>query len=228
MKANQTLGASGFAILALLAPFLNAQESTSPLSAHSSSAEMKKLVAIIRPIGNSNVRGSVVFDKVDDGILINAKIGGLTPNAHHAIHIHEFGDLGSEDASSAGDHFNPGDHSHAIPDESERHAGDLGNLQADGDGNAVLTLVVNNITLDAGKRGIIGRAVIVHAKADDGGQPSGNAGDRIAAGVIGISKDARPEPAPPTPKPPGEGKPAEPEQKETRPTTPDTDVSVDE
>jgi superoxide dismutase, Cu-Zn family len=232
MKTIHSLGLGSAVLLALTAPALRAQEPTPSRSAHTSSAEFKKLVAIIRPMANSNVRGSVVFEKVDDGILITAKIGGLTPNANHAIHIHEFGDLGSDDATSAGDHFNPEGHPHAVPDDSNRHAGDLGNLQADGDGNAVLTLVVNNITLDSGKSGILGRAVIVHAKGDDGGQPSGNAGDRIAAGVIGISKDAKPEAAP-TPKspPPTAPPPAasnDPEKKETRPTTPDSDESADE
>lgn len=231
MKTIATLSA---AMLACMTPALVAQDKpASPVPAHTSSAELKKLVVILRPIGNSNVRGSVLFDKVDDGILVTAKVGGLVPNANHAIHIHQFGDLGSDDATSAGDHFNPGDHPHAIPDESDRHAGDLGNLQADGDGNATLTLVVNNITLDAGKSGILGRAVIVHAKADDGGQPSGNAGDRLAAGVIGISKDANPEPKPlpppalktPAPAPDEKREPAKPgdesDKKETQPTAPD-------
>lgn len=232
MKTIHTLGASSALLLALIAPAIRAQEPSPPPSPHTSSAEMKKLVAIIRPVGNSNVRGSVVFEKVDDGILVTAKIGGLTPNANHAIHIHEFGDLGSDDATSAGGHFNPGDHPHALPDESDRHAGDLGNLQADGDGNATLSLIVNNITLDSGKSGILGRAVIVHAKADDGGQPTGNAGDRIAAGVIGISKDAKPE-SPPSPKspPPTAPPPAagnEADKKETSPTTPDSDDTQDE
>jgi Cu-Zn family superoxide dismutase len=234
MKTIESLAIGTSVLLVLMAPSLRAQE-PAPAAPQASSAEMKKLVAIIRPMGNNNVRGSVLFDKVDDGILITAKIGGLTPNANHAIHIHEFGDLGSDDASSAGDHFNPGGHPHALPDDSERHAGDLGNLQADGDGNATLTLVVNNITLDAGKRGILGRAVIIHAKADDGGQPSGNAGGRIAAGVIGISKDAKAEPTPPPAASklpaPASGKqenPSEPEQKETQPTAPDSDETVDE
>jgi hypothetical protein len=85
------------------------------------------------------------------------------------------------------------------------------------------------ITLDAGKRGILGRAVIIHSKADDGGQPSGNAGERIAAGVIGISKDAKPEPTPaPATGDRGPEKPTGPEQKETRPTTPDSDETVEE
>ncbi|HEY1122199.1 MAG TPA: superoxide dismutase family protein [Haloferula sp.] len=233
MKPFYSLGLGSAVLLAVMTPTLQAQEPTTPpLPAHTSSAELKKLIAIIRPMANSNVRGSVEFEKVDDGILVTAKIGGLTPNANHAIHIHEFGDLGSDDATSAGDHFNPAGHPHAVPDDSNRHAGDLGNLQADGDGNAVLTLVVNNITLDSGKSGILGRAVIVHAKADDGGQPSGNAGDRIGAGVIGISKDATPKAGPPPKTPPPTAPPpqatGDPEKKETRPTTPDSDESPGE
>ena len=175
----------------LLAAFL-------PMAAnllHAQSVEPSKLVAIVRPVGDSKVMGSVTFEKTDEGVKVTASIGGLTPNAHHGFHIHQFGDLGSGDATSAGDHFNPGKHPHAMPDKEERHAGDLGNLVADGKGAATLTLTVDNITLDAGPNGILGRAVIVHAKADDGGQPTGNAGDRIGAGVIGLSKDSGKEPA---------------------------------
>jgi Cu-Zn family superoxide dismutase len=228
MKTIRTLGIGGAFLLALMVPALYAETPPAPPPAHTSATEKKKLVAIIRPVGDSNVRGSVVFEKGDDGVMVTARIGGLTPHASHAIHIHEFGDLGSDDATSAGDHFNPRGLPHAVPDDSDRHAGDLGNLQADGDGNATLTLVVNNVTLDASKSGILGRAVIVHSKADDGGQPSGNAGGRIAAGVVGISKDAKPEPTPPPPalKPPAPN--ADPGKKETRPTTPDSDETVDE
>ncbi|RYD63657.1 MAG: superoxide dismutase family protein, partial [Verrucomicrobiaceae bacterium] len=128
MKTIRSLALVSAVLLAVAAPALRAQEPTPPPQpAHGSSAELKKLVAIIRPMANSNVRGSVEFEKVDDGILVTAKVGGLTPNANHAIHIHEFGDLGSDDATSAGDHFNPAGHPHAIPDDSNRHAGDLGN-----------------------------------------------------------------------------------------------------
>ena len=154
--------------------------------------EIGKLIAIINPVGKSNVRGSVVFETTATGVRVTAKIGGLSPNSTHAFHIHEFGDLGSEDATSAGGHFNPEGHAHAMPDQPQRHAGDLGNLQADADGNATQVITVQNVTLGSGKNGILGRAVIVHEKQDDGGQPSGNAGSRIGAGVIGISKDAQP------------------------------------
>ena len=154
-----------------------------------------KLVAIIGPVGDSNVKGSVTFEQQADGVLVTADVGGFEPNTKHGFHVHEFGDLGSQDATSAGGHFNPSGHDHALPDTDMRHGGDLGNLSADENGHAKLSLVVKNITLGAGKTGILGRAVIIHAKEDDGGQPTGNAGDRIAAGVIGISKDGVAEPA---------------------------------
>ena len=67
-----------------------------------------------------------------------------------------------------------------------RHAGDFGNLDADANGNATMKLVVSNISLAGQLSPIIGRGLVVHAKLDDGGQPSGNAGDRIAVGVIEV------------------------------------------
>ncbi len=151
---------------------------------------LSKLVAVINPVGDSNVKGTVVFEKVGDGVKVTADVGGFEPNTKHGFHIHEFGDLGSPDATSAGGHFNPNGHDHALENAENRHNGDLGNLTADENGHATLTLTVDNIRLGAGKMGILGRAVIIHAKEDDGGQPTGNAGDRIGAGVIGISKDA--------------------------------------
>lgn len=154
-------------------------------------AEPTKLIAVIHGLGDSKVKGTVVFEKVEGGVKVTAEIGGLNPNQKHAIHVHEFGDLGSEDGTSAGGHFNPEGHDHAMPDKEMRHAGDLGNLDADANGVAKKTIVVDNITLGHGKDGILGRAVIVHAKEDDGGQPTGNAGARIGAGVIGISKDSK-------------------------------------
>lgn len=155
---------------------------------------LSKLVAIVGPVGDSNVKGSVTFEKQVDGVLVTADVGGFEPNTKHGFHIHEFGDLGSPDATSAGGHFNPSNHDHALPDKEMRHEGDLGNLSADDEGHATLTIVVKNITLGAGKAGILGRSVIIHANEDDGGQPTGNAGPRIAAGVIGISKDAMTKP----------------------------------
>ena len=136
----------------------------------------------------------MVFEKEGDGVRVTADVGGFEPNTKHGFHIHKFGDLGSPDASSAGEHFNPNGHDHALPDAEVRHEGDMGNLVADENGHAKLSLLIDKIALGAGKQGILGRAVIIHAGEDDGSQPSGDAGDRIAAGIIGISKDALPKP----------------------------------
>ena len=176
--------------LAFSSPAAFAQKEEMPQARASSMQEISKLIAAIRPVGDSKVRGTVVFDAVEGGVKVTAKIGGLMPNSKHGFHIHQYGDLGSEDASSAGGHFNPEGHPHAMPDKDERHAGDLGNLEADSSGDATLELTVKNLKLAPGPDGILGRAVIVHAKPDDGTQPSGNSGDRIGAGVIGLSKDA--------------------------------------
>lgn len=215
MKAKSILRSAGvFAGLGLMTfnPIVSAQ--TDAQAARDSvvhgaqGKEFNKLIALIRPVGDSKVKGTVLFEKTAEGIKITAKVGGLTPDSSHGFHIHEFGDLGSEDATSAGGHFNPDSHPHGKPDTEPRHAGDLGELKADGDGNANQVITVRNIVLGHGSNGILGRAVIVHAKPDDGSQPSGNAGERIGAGVIGISKDAMsadhtgaPSPAPETDKP---------------------------
>jgi Cu-Zn family superoxide dismutase len=160
---------------------------------HDKMQKFTKLIAMIHPVGESGVNGSVSFEKVADGVKVTANVRGLEPNGKHGFHVHEFGDLGSTDASSAGSHFNPGGHEHGLPDKEMRHAGDFGNLEADGDGNASMELTVKNLKLGSGPKGILGRAVIVHADEDDGSQPTGASGDRIAAGVIGISKDGMPE-----------------------------------
>lgn len=118
---------------------------------------------------------------------VSAKISGLTPNQKHAMHVHEFGDITSDDGSSLGGHYNPEHHEHGLPEQEHRHAGDLGNLQADGEGKADYTLTVDNMTI-MDKNAVIGRGIVIHAKPDDGGQPTGNAGDRIGVGVIGIAQ----------------------------------------
>lgn len=181
-------------VLTLATSPVFSQDAPEPEKMHHGDAnanhELYKLLAVIRPVADSKVQGTIVFEKSGNDVMVKAKIGGLEPNSKHGIHVHEFGDLGSPDATSAGGHFNPDGHDHALPEKDMRHAGDLGNLIADENGNAALDITVTNLTLDAGKDGILGRAVIIHAKEDDGGQPTGNAGDRIGAGVIGISKDA--------------------------------------
>ena len=146
-----------------------------------------ELIAVLSPTEGNQAAGVVTFKSAGKGkVEVNGNLSGLSPNSKHAIHIHQYGDLTSKDGKSAGDHYNPLDHKHALPDQEVRHAGDFGNLDADANGNATMKLVVSNISLAGRLNPIIGRGLVVHAKPDDGGQPSGNAGDRIAVGVIGV------------------------------------------
>lgn len=153
-----------------------------------SAAELpKQAVAILNPAGGSKCRGIVRFTEQGNSVRIVAEIEGLNPGQKHAMHIHEFGDCSAADAMSAGGHYNPEGHEHGLPEKEKRHAGDLGNLQADDQGKARHELTVKNISIAGNKNPILGRAVIVHAKPDDGGQPVGNAGGRIACGAIGVA-----------------------------------------
>lgn len=145
------------------------------------------LIAVVTPTEGNKAKGVVRFVEGDDGVQVSARIEGLKPNSKHGFHVHEFGDASAPDGTSAGDHFNPEGHDHGLPPESQRHAGDFGNIEADSRGVGELELTVENLRLTGGPRAILGRAVIVHAEPDDGGQPTGNAGDRIGIGVIGIA-----------------------------------------
>lgn len=147
------------------------------------------LLAVMQPTKGNHTAGTVRFTQVPAGVRIVASITGLTPGQKHAIHIHEFGDVSSEDGSATGGHYNPGGHPHGGPETEHRHAGDLGNLTADAAGNAHYELVVKDLTLCCGSAPVIGRSVIIHAKEDDlTSQPAGNAGPRISQGVIGVAK----------------------------------------
>jgi Cu-Zn family superoxide dismutase len=140
--------------------------------------------ATLRPASGSNVSGTVTFTEESGGVRIFAMLSGLEPG-EHGFHIHVTGDCSAPDASSAGGHFNPGNTAHAGPDAAERHAGDFGNITADEAGNATFERVDTHIALDDGPNSVIGRAVVVHADADDmSSQPAGNAGARIACGSI--------------------------------------------
>lgn len=150
-------------------------------------ASVKQAVAVLHPTSGNKCHGTVRFTQEGNSVKVAAHIEGLTPGQKHAIHIHQFGDCSSADAMSAGGHYNPENHPHALPESGHRHAGDLGNLQADNAGKAHYEITVNNVTIAGTKNPIIGRAVIVHAKPDDGSQPVGNAGARIACGVIGVA-----------------------------------------
>lgn len=156
-------------------------------SAVAAPAPVTKAIAVLSPTQGSSVAGKVTLTKVEGGIKVSAHVTGLKPGAH-GFHIHEFGDCTAPDGASAGGHFNPAGAPHAGPKDAHRHAGDLGNIEANAEGAATLEYVDAGIAFD-GAESVLGRGVIVHANPDDfKTQPTGNAGGRVACGVIGVAK----------------------------------------
>lgn len=164
-------------------------EPTTPPAEEAAPAEPaapKKAVANLEATkkAKKKVTGTIEFTETPDGVEVVANVEGLTPG-DHGYHVHAKGDCSAPDATSAGGHFNPSNHKHGAPESAEHHEGDFGNLTAGKDGKATKTFTMKGITLGEGETSIIGKGFIVHAKKDDlKSQPSGNAGDRIACGVI--------------------------------------------
>ncbi len=150
--------------------------------------KITKAVCVLHPTEGNDVTGTVTFTQSGAGVIVVAEVEGLTPGKH-GFHVHQYGDCSSLDATSAGGHFNPDEKQHGAPDAEMRHVGDLGNLEADQNGKATYEQVDSSISLN-GEHSIIGRAIIVHAGEDDlTSQPTGDAGARVACGVIGIGKE---------------------------------------
>ena len=157
------------------------------VAAHDEGAAITKAVAVLHPTEGSRVGGTIHFSKVEGGIEVRGELKGLS-SGQHGFHIHEFGDCSAPDATSAGGHFNPTGHPHAGPDAAPRHVGDLGNLTADESGTAHYERIDSKLAFN-GASSILGRGLIVHEKADDlKSQPTGDAGGRLACGVIGVAK----------------------------------------
>jgi Cu-Zn family superoxide dismutase len=133
----------------------------------------------------AGVVGTIVFRETAEGLAVDGSITGLTPGAH-GFHVHDKGECTPPTFDSAGPHFNPTSAPHAAPTADAHHFGDLGNVDADEAGKAEVHAVIDELSLDEGAQGsVLGRAIVVHAKADDmQTQPGGDAGDRIACGVI--------------------------------------------
>lgn len=154
-------------------------------------------VAQLQPVDDSGVNGTVAFTSVDGAVRVVGQVMGLAPG-QHGFHIHENGDCGPADtdndgtpepAGAAGGHFAPEGSPHGAPDDpaGQRHMGDLGNLEVGADSMATYERVDSLLNIDA----IAGKAVIVHANADDlESQPSGNAGGRVACGIIEMENGA--------------------------------------
>lgn len=159
---------------------------TSASPATANAATSASAHAVLASASDSNVHGRLSFVRTDQGIHVTGRISGLEPNSTHGFHIHESGDCSAPDASSAGGHFNPAQQPHGHAGMGPHHAGDIPNQQANASGVATVDVVAQDIELGTGSpTDALGRAIIVHAQPDDyTSQPSGDAGARIACGVI--------------------------------------------
>ena len=138
----------------------------------------------IQPKSGSSIGGTASFEEVEGGVKVTIRVANA-PAGLRAAHIHEKGDCSSADGKSAGDHFNPDHKDHGIPPDEKRHLGDLGNMGVNAAGMGVLSIVVTGANLKKDDpHSFLGRALIIHGKKDDGGQPTGNAGERIACAVV--------------------------------------------
>lgn len=150
-------------------------------------SEIKKITFSLESKSNSTATGSVVFSEQDGIVSLNANLSGLEPGTH-AIHIHEKADCSSEDATSSGGHWNPTFKNHGKWDDpAGYHKGDIGNFDADADGNGFVSMKTSEwcIGCDDPNKNILGKAIIVHQGADDfTSQPSGAAGARVSCGGI--------------------------------------------
>ena len=138
------------------------------------------------PGQGGTVAGALDLVVSDGAVAMTGLVSGLKPGSRHGFHLHEKGDCSSPDFKSAGEHFNPTLQQHGDPSTPPHHLGDIPNLEVDEMGKAPVNARIEGVTLgDRGPNDLVGRAVVVHADADDyKTQPSGNSGDRIACGVI--------------------------------------------
>ena len=191
MRNVKTLGSVALLALAVGMGMLSTMnkatgQAAMPGMAMPAPAAVTRAVAVITPTKGNKVTGTIWLDATPAGVHIHGTIIGMEPKSVHGFHIHEFGDMTSEDAMAAGGHYNPDHHPHGGPGPGLHNAGDLGNVSADETGKGNFDLVVPDISLD-GKNPVIGRSLVIHA-LEDILTPTANPGARLGMGVIGIAK----------------------------------------
>ncbi len=152
--------------------------------APSAAAPATSATATLTGQAGSGIHGTVSFQAMPPGVHVEARVEGAAPGSH-GFHLHETGDCSAADFSSAGGHFNPTGVAHGGPQADPHHAGDLGNLEIGADGTGTVSVHSDLLAIGEGPNAVVGRAVVFHEQADDfATQPTGNAGGRLACGVI--------------------------------------------
>ena len=141
--------------------------------------------ATLEPRSGSSVSGIATVFQTRDGAVMHVELGGFSPGSEHGFHVHEKGDCSAADGSSAGGHFNPLNATHGRAGFGPHHLGDLSAVVADAQGRVTADIALTEMTIAAGPSSIVGRSLVVHRDRDDYvTPPAGNAGPRIACGVV--------------------------------------------
>lgn len=155
---------------------------------------------IIKPIyavcvlQSEKINGVIYLTEIYGQTTIYGTVAGLTPGKLHGFHIHEAGDL-TEGCTSVCAHYNPFKQPHGGRYSCERHVGDLGNLEADSQGNCTFNFTDDLVRL-GGKYSVLGRSLVIHEDEDDLGLggwkdslTTGHSGKRLVCGIIGYKRN---------------------------------------
>jgi Cu-Zn family superoxide dismutase len=154
-----------------------------------SGADKPRAVAVLEAKSGSEMTGEAFFVPKGGELSFGIHIENASPG-EHAVHIHELGDCSAADASSAGEHWNPTAQDHGKWGVEPFHLGDIGNIEVGSDGDGSLSLTTDLWSLEQnGESSVLEKAIVVHEQADDfTTQPGGDAGDRLACGVIQLKE----------------------------------------